>query len=576
MSFNFNTNIINKNTKNKWINEYEKLNQNLKDEELNLLKLFLVQNYHLNKSYKKYVYKEILSNNLYYENNYKKIRASLDDIIKLKDKDNFINNSELQKKKQIFQNLFLSIKNESNKKYDLLLKEEKQVENDLTNFDKKSMEEYDKEIEKWINNNNIKPNNISNNSSILVDNINRDYDKEDISVLFNLIDKKNEKNIKYRTIDNLKKYKSENHKNDISSKKNNNYENRTKNKHNLIGNLNIKKNNDNIIRLTTAQIPTKFIDFFDNTEDPLEKYFDFIINEIESANNINFANSGNNNSSKKQINNYNLKNNLINEEKNLINKIYIFVKKLFEDNKSINYLKTKIKYINSIIKDKMDGIYLGWGESEHNEFLILKNFYKEKSNTFIFLTSLNNIFPYMHICELKKHIKLYEIYLKIEKIKKILIDKYTQIKNKCDFDKSRISKQTSTSVTKSTSSIKIKRFYTSSRKNKMSIDFVGNSFKTFLYNTNSKFFNNNKNKIDYKSDEYLKTNYNRNSRHHNNINAINRFRKSKEKFICSNKNYSSISLNNSKNKSLNYSYNIYRKGKIRNFYKKYENKILLQ
>ena len=185
----------------------------------------------------------------------------------------------------------------------------------------------------------------------------------------------------------------------------------------------------------------------------------------------------------------------------------------------------------------MSGIYLGWGESKHNEFLILKNFYKEKSNTFIFLTSLNNIFPYMNICELKRHIKLYEIYLKIDKIKRILIDKYNQIKNKCDFDKSRISKQTSTSVTKSTCSIKIKKFFSSGEKKRMSIDFEGNSFKTFLYNTNSKFFNNNKNKLAYKSEEYLKTNYNRNYKHINNINTNNKFKKNKEKFICPNKNY---------------------------------------
>ena len=580
MSFNFNTINIKKNTKNKWINEYEKLNQNLKDEELNLLKLFLVKNYHLNKSYKKYVYKEITANNLYYENNNKKIRSNLDDLIKLKSLDNKTNNNnELQKKEKIFQSLISSIKSESNKKYDLLLKEEKQIENDLKKYDEKAMEEYDKEIESWItnnNNNNINTNNNNtNNSSILIDNGNGDYDKEDISALFTLIDKKKEKNIKYRTIDNLKNYKSENYKKEISNKKNNNYENRAKNMQNLIGNLNIKKNNDTIIRLTTAQIPTKFIDFFDNTDDPIEKYFDFIINEIENTNNIYNTNSDNNNSSTKQINRYCSKNNIIDEEKKLINNIYIYVNKLFEENKNINYLKSKIKYINSIIKEKMGGIHLGWGESEHNEFLVLKNFYKEKSNTFIFLTSLNNLFPYMNISELKKHIKLYEIYLKLDKIKKLLVEKYTQIKNKCDFDKSRISKQTSTSVTKSTSSIKIKRFYSSSRKNKMSIDFEGNNFKSFFYNTNSKFFNNNKNKISYKSDEYLKTNYNRN-RQNNNVNTINRFRKNKEKFIYPNKNYSSISLNNSKNKSVNYSYNFYKKGKIKNFFNKPENKIWLQ
>ena len=59
MSFNFNSynNTFNINIKNKWINEYKNLNEKLKDEELDLLKLFLVKNYHLNKVYRKYVYK---------------------------------------------------------------------------------------------------------------------------------------------------------------------------------------------------------------------------------------------------------------------------------------------------------------------------------------------------------------------------------------------------------------------------------------------------------------------------------------------------------------------------------------
>ena len=239
----------------------------------------------------------------------------------------------------------------------------------------------------------------------------------------------------------------------------------------------------------------------------------------------------------------------------MINNIQVFINKMSEENKNINYLKTKIKYINNIIKDKMGGIYLGWEESEHNEFLKLKSSYKEKSNSFIFLTSLNNIFPYMNIIELKKHIKLYEIYLKINKIKKILIEKYEQYNKKLDFDKSRISKQTSTSVTKSTSSFKIKRFNTLNR-NKMSIDLGGNSFKSFLYNSNTNFYNKNNNKKANKNNEYLKTNY---------------YNNSKEKYI-EYKNYSSISLNNTKNKKKNYTYNIYKKGKIKNFFNKNESK----
>ena len=122
MSLNFNTSNININIKNKWINEYKDLNKNLKDEEFNLLKLFLVKNYHLNKSYKKYVYKEIVAYNSYNENNYKKIRNYFNDLLKLIIKDKVKNLNQIQIKKKNCQDLISSIKNESNKKYALFLK----------------------------------------------------------------------------------------------------------------------------------------------------------------------------------------------------------------------------------------------------------------------------------------------------------------------------------------------------------------------------------------------------------------------------------------------------------------------
>lgn len=564
MSLNFNTSNININIKKKWINEYKDLNQNLKDEEFNLLKLFLVKNYHLNKSYKKYVYKEIVAYNSYNENNYKKIRNYFNDLLKLIIKDKVKNLNQIQIKKKNCQDLISSIKNESNKKYALFLKEEKEIENELKKFDKKAMEEYDKEIENWKNE--LNNNSNTNNSSILLDNLN-DFDKEDISSLFNLIDKKAQKNIKCRTIDRLKNNKSDYNKKEkkvMSSKIQKSYLNKMKNIQNLLGNLNIKKNNENFVRLTSSHIHQKSKDFFDNNDEPLEKFFIFILKEIDNITyNFNISNSNINHSNTKEINRFSNKNN---DEKYLINNIQVFINKMSEENKNINYLKTKIKYINNIIKDKMGGIYLGWEESEHNEFLKLKSSYKEKSNSFIFLTSLNNIFPYMNIIELKKHIKLYEIYLKINKIKKILIEKYEQYNKKLDFDKSRISKQTSTSVTKSTSSFKIKRFNTLNR-NKMSIDLGGNSFKSFLYNSNTNFYNKNNNKKANKNNEYLKTNY-YNNKYYNHYNYYNN---SKEKYI-EYKNYSSISLNNTKNKKKNYTYNIYKKGKIKNFFNKNESK----
>ena len=230
------------------------------------------------------------------------------------------------------------------------------------------------------------------------------------------------------------------------------------------------------------------MDIFDNLDDPIQKYFNIILKEINNINSF-INNSNVNDNSSKDLNTDSLKNNVVYDENNMLNSINIFLNKIVEESKNINLLNTKIKYINTIIKEKMGGTYLGWGESEHKEFLILKNFYKDKINSYIFLTSLNNIFPYMNVSELKRHIKLYEIDTKVEKIKKLLIEKYTQMKNKYDIDKSRISK--STSVTKSSSSNKFKQ-NAFSKKYKMPIDLDTN--KPLFFNTNTKFLKNNNSK----------------------------------------------------------------------------------
>ena len=540
MSSNFNkyNNAFNINLKTKWKNEYNNLNEKLKDKELDLLKLFLVKNYHLNKVYKKYVYKEITSNNSYYESNMKKIKLFLRELLK----------SKSEKKKENFQKMISSFKLESNKKYELLLKEEKRIKNDLKNFDNKIIEEYDKDIENWLN----EYNNNANNSSILVDNFNNfDYDKEDKEIysIFNFIDNKEEKKLKYKAVDKLKNYKNNyNNYYKIENSKANDIYN-----YNLIGNLNMKKNNENIIRLTSTQMHTQFNDFFNN-DDLLEQYFNFLLKEIET--------------SKKDTKKSNLNNNtnIIIEEKNLWKNIDDKINKILEEKKNLNFYKTKINKINNIINDNLGGIYIGWGESEHSEFLQMKNFYKEKSNSFIFLSSLNNVFPYMSIVELKKHIKFHEIYLKLNKIKKILIEKYSQLKMKIDCDKSRTSKQTSTSVTKSSSSFKMKRFFPSYKKNKMFFDF-GNSHKSFYY-TKAKFFDV-KNK-DYKYNEYLQTNYSKNNK--NNM-SVGGFRKKKES-IYKFKNFSSISLNHSRNKISisNCSHNAHKKGSIKKIFNKFDKK----
>ena len=120
------------NLKNRWISQYKLLVQNIKDEELNLLKFFLVKNYHLNKVYKKYVYKEVIANNNYYENNYKKVKTHLNELLtsnlsslKLNKTQKFYFN--LQAKRKSFENIISSIEKEENKKYEKLQKEEKEI-----------------------------------------------------------------------------------------------------------------------------------------------------------------------------------------------------------------------------------------------------------------------------------------------------------------------------------------------------------------------------------------------------------------------------------------------------------------
>ena len=272
------------NIKNRWINQYKQLIQNIKNEELNLLKFFLAKNYRLNKVYKKYVYKEVMANNSFYENNYKKIKIYLNELstsnlssTKLNKTQK--NNFNFQTKKKSFENIISSIKNEENKKYEKFQKEEKEILDELKQFDSEIMKEYDKEIEMWLkeyyntNNNNIMDN----------------YNEHDSSSFFNInnIEKNN-----CRTLDSLEKMKIKNNM-DSSKISDNGYRRESKKSiQNLIGHLNFKKNNDNIIRLTTSQMPQEFTEIFDNIEDPIQKYIDAILKEMDNyaifSSNINY------------------------------------------------------------------------------------------------------------------------------------------------------------------------------------------------------------------------------------------------------------------------------------------------
>ena len=118
----------------------------------------------------------------------------------------------------------------------------------------------------------------------------------------------------------------------------------------------------------------------------------------------------------------------IDEEEITFNDIEKLIKKMNKNHLKIIRIKTDI--INAIIEKKLGGNNLGWEPKEHEEFIKLKNNYNNRINTYEFLTSLSTTIPYIPVSELKNHISLYEKYLKINDIKKLLLNKYKEIKKK--------------------------------------------------------------------------------------------------------------------------------------------------
>ena len=453
--------------KQKWIKEYENLIQNYKNEELDLLKLFLLKNYHLNKVYKKYVYKE-KEKKFYYSEIQKKIRNSL-------------NENNENKTKENLNEIINNIKEEYNKEYLSLIKEENKIEKELKLFLSNNNEMINiNEFDEWLK---------SNKNITLSNLVNLDLDKENISIS-NISQNERKQNF-YST-----NYNTDNDcikNSEISSVSQDNNSNNLKN---IFECLNGKNE-------YTPKIIERSLNFY---EDPIENYFKKLKKEI---NNIYMHKY-----SSKTISNFNPANdsiiNMKDDEKFIINNIKLYLNKKPEDKNTFNYFNEKIKKANYIIKEELGGIYLGWTESEHKEFIKLKNMFKDKINSFLFLSNLNNLFPYMTVSKLKKHIKLYDIYLKFENIRNLLIEKFNCIKNLIKNDKNKSSKEinTSISVTKSFSSSKINNFiikrknmnFLENKRNttinnrklnkiKISKDYLKSSFKS---RTKDNFYNNKK------------------------------------------------------------------------------------
>ena len=116
----------------------------------------------------------------------------------------------------------------------------------------------------------------------------------------------------------------------------------------------------------------------------------------------------------------------LDEEEITYNDIEKLVKKMNKNHLNIIRIKTDI--LNSIIEKKLGGNYQGWEPKEHEEFLKLKISHNNRINTYEFLTALSTTIPYIPVSELKNHIRLYEKYIKINDIKKLLLQKYKDIK----------------------------------------------------------------------------------------------------------------------------------------------------
>jgi hypothetical protein len=106
------------------------------------------------------------------------------------------------------------------------------------------------------------------------------------------------------------------------------------------------------------------------------------------------------------------------------NKVEKMVKKIND----LIYIKDKTYLIEIFIDKNLNGFNLGWQPRDHQDFLRLVYSHNGKINTYEFINELENILPFLPKSELKKHIKEYKKFLKINELKKLLIIRYKEIK----------------------------------------------------------------------------------------------------------------------------------------------------
>ena len=361
-------------SKTKWVDDLRKIVSQYKSEEFNLTQSCLQTDFHLNKIYKSLLIDEINSEYKNFNSLQKQLKFYINEAYSyiVGKKISKADNFEFQNKINKIENLILKIRNEYKIKFDTLLAEETSLEKELDNYDLIFMEEFAKEQENKLR-------------EYYNSRLNKDEDME----MLNNMNNKNDNNMKNYSILNVLNKKNQNTNQNKSSGINKNKDK-----------LNSEEENNNDIQ-EEKQVY--------NNLDLIDKYIDKIMT------NVNYPIYG------------------INDEEEItFNDIEKLVKKMNQNHLKIIRIKTDI--INAIIEKKLGGNNQGWEPKEHEEFIKLKNAYNNRINTYEFLTALSQTIPYIPVSELKNHIYLYEKFVKINDIKKLLLNKYKEIKKKKEED----------------------------------------------------------------------------------------------------------------------------------------------
>ena len=361
-------------SKTKWVDDLRKIVSQYKSEEFNLTQSCLQTDFHLNKIYKSLLIDEINSEYKNFNSLQKQLKFYINEAYSyiVGKKISKADNFEFQNKINKIENLILKIRNEYKIKFDTLLAEETSLEKELDNYDLIFMEEFAKEQENKLR-------------EYYNSRLNKDEDME----MLNNMNNQNDNNMKNYSILNVLNKKNQNTNQNKSTGINKNKDK-----------LNSEEENNKDIQ-EEKQVY--------NNLDLIDKYIDKIMT------NVNYPIYG------------------INDEEEItFNDIEKLVKKMNQNHLKIIRIKTDI--INAIIEKKLGGNNQGWEPKEHEEFIKLKNAYNNRINTYEFLTALSQTIPYIPVSELKNHIYLYEKFVKINDIKKLLLNKYKEIKKKKEED----------------------------------------------------------------------------------------------------------------------------------------------